>query len=111
MILLTTIAKAATAAITGTLAVSSAQNIWQTYQISSRVVEESSSQQQHQHQPGVSPFFGKSSADAVQDLQSMKRKELLELFLNSDAPKSVQEIIGDWDGLLLENNSWIMVRI
>jgi hypothetical protein len=53
---------------------------------------------------------GKSSHQIVEELQKMNRQEILNLFL---ACPSVQldDLDGEWDGLLLDNNTWIMVRI
>jgi hypothetical protein len=38
-------------------------------------------------------------------LKQMKRKELLALFLLCDAPEAEKDVIGSWDGTLLNNNS------
>jgi hypothetical protein len=40
----------------------------------------------------------------------MKRKELLELFFSFKAPSNQLDIEGEWNGCLLENNGWILVR-
>ena len=42
-------------------------------------------------------------------LQQLKRKELLELYLASDAPAELSTISGEWNTLLLDNNGWVMV--
>jgi hypothetical protein len=48
---------------------------------------------------------GKTSSSIVEDLKQMKRKELLALFLLCDAPGAEKDVIGSWDGTLLNNNS------
>lgn len=61
---------------------------------------------------GIDPSFPKGdSADAVKHLQSLKRKELLELFMSSEVPTDLSKIAGEWDGILLENNGPIMTKI
>jgi hypothetical protein len=44
----------------------------------------------------------------VNHLQSLKRKELVDLFCSSSAPSDLSEISGEWNGYLLENNGIIM---
>lgn len=48
---------------------------------------------------------GKCSTEIIEDLKKMKRKDLLLLFLLCDAPLDEKDIHGDWDGVLLNNNS------
>ena len=58
-----------------------------------------------------SPFQPTDSTETViSKVQQMKRKELLELyFTGSRGPNDMSEIEGEWDGILLDNQSWIMV--
>lgn len=51
-----------------------------------------------------------TAVEAVSRMQSMKRKELLELFMACEAPSNISLVIGEWNGRLLENNGWILVR-
>ncbi|KAI2512645.1 hypothetical protein MHU86_1864 [Fragilaria crotonensis] len=41
---------------------------------------------------------------------SSRRRELLQLFLGSQAP-SIDDIQGEWTGILLDNNSWVMTTV
>jgi hypothetical protein len=41
---------------------------------------------------------------AVDKLQSLKRKELVQLFTACHAPSDLSEIAGEWNGCLLDNN-------
>jgi hypothetical protein len=49
----------------------------------------------------------------VKHLQSLDRKELLELFCQSQPPKEnvIMELNGEWNGCLLENNGRIMTSV
>ena len=51
--------------------------------------------------------ISKSTDDIVQELQRMKRKNLIQLFLHCEAPspKELDALKGSWDGTLLDNNS------
>lgn len=99
----------AAAAITAILAVSSGQNMLQTMEVSRQV---------HASKDDTPSFLlerfkiqpSESTENIVNQLHSFKRKELLELYLQSTAPIDVMEIQGEWDGDLLDNNSMIMVR-
>ena len=97
--MIATVSKLAGAAVTAALAGSSAHNMFQTYQVSKSSVQNSS----------LPNFDNVPSHTVVKELQSMKRQELLELFLASDAPET-EKLVGEWDGNLLDNHSWIMVR-
>lgn len=46
----------------------------------------------------------------VQYLQSLKRKQLVELFCSGTSPTSLSEIEGEWDGHLLDNNGLFMTK-
>ena len=47
---------------------------------------------------------GKSKDDVINDLKSMKRKELLTLFKYCEVTDDLDMIEGEWDGTLLNNN-------
>ena len=91
----------AVAAATLGLTVSSVRNMAQTYKVSRK-------QQELDHCLLWTPPA--NAHEAVSQLQAMKRKELLELFLSCEAPSNVSEIYGEWNGSLLENNGWILVK-
>jgi len=96
----------AAAAVTAVLALSSGRNIFQTVSIS---------RQQHQGDNHVLTRHQILPEDAtetvVSKLQAMNRKELLQLYFLSTSPKDLSQIQGAWDGRLLDNNGWVMVRI
>ena len=93
-----------TAVGVATLATSSGINMWQT--INSIRTTSTSPEMDGQ----LLTITGKSSHQIVEELQRMNRQEILSLFL---ACSSIQldDLDGEWDGLLLDNNTWIMVRI
>lgn len=102
------IANLAAAAVTAVLAVSSGRNVIQTINIS----------RQDENQQCANGILGDtgilqptdSTETVISKVQGMKRKELLELyFCCSRGPKDLAEIEGEWDGCLLDNQSWIMV--
>jgi hypothetical protein len=91
----------AAAAVTAVLAVSSGRNMIQTVSVS---------RQNNLNCIVGDRFLPTDSTQAVvSKIQTMKRKELLELYFTSRGPKDMQEIDGEWDGCLLDNQSWIMV--
>jgi hypothetical protein len=62
----------------------------------------------------INTFEGPSrlpTDDIVNQLKSMNRMELLQVFKNSQAPTSISDIEGAWDGVLLENNGFVMTTI
>jgi hypothetical protein len=83
----------------GVLAASSARNMAQTFRIS-----------RMDKQPFTFSPPATTADEAVSRMQSMKRKELLELFMACEAPSDASLIKGEWNGCLLENNGWILVR-
>jgi len=103
--------KLAAAAATTVLTVSSGKNMFQTATIA------------HEHNQRPSSYFssatssmstlrpGDSTNAIVSKMQAMKRKELLELYFCSRAPQDFSEIQGEWDGILLDNGSWIMTTV
>ena len=109
--------KTATSAIAGILAISSARNVLETALISSSPypLPKSSS-------PIGSPLLQKytrvdphenvilsidesmTSKEIVEDLNRMKRGDLLKLFALCNAPQKRKEVCGSYDGTLLNNN-------
>lgn len=47
--------------------------------------------------------------DTIEYMKKLSRKELMTLFLSLDAPP-IKKMHGDWDGVLLDNNNWIMTK-
>ena len=88
-------------AATAVLALASGRNMWQTYSICNA----HDSQQEEQDASCLSVMDNVSSQEKVLErIQSMPRNELLELFLSSDPPTSLESINGEWNGILLNNN-------
>ena len=54
---------------------------------------------------------GKTKSGVINDLKSMKRKDLVRLFKHCDAPDDLSMIEGEWDGLLLNNNLVLVSRL
>ena len=54
----------------------------------------------------TTPLRGTSTASVVQELRRMKRRDLLRLFqsCSTDSPEMTEPIMGDYDGILLDNN-------
>ena len=93
----------AAAAVTAVLAVSSGRNMLQTISVANKNTLPG---------PAVSLLQPSDSTETViSKVQAMKRKELLELYFSSRGPNDMAEIQGEWDGCLLDNQSWIMVNI
>jgi hypothetical protein len=59
----------------------------------------------------LSSSLSTTTPPSVFYLQSLKRKELLEIFCQSEAPEDVKTLEGEWNGCLLDNNSKIMTMI
>ncbi|CAB9520460.1 expressed unknown protein [Seminavis robusta] len=103
--MLVPIANLAAAAVTAVLAASSGRNMLQTWSLS------------RQHANGSLPATeimidaSDSTNEVVSKIQSMKRKELLELYMSSRGPQDLSEIAGEWNGHLLDNDSWIMTAV
>ena len=54
----------------------------------------------------------KSVDDVVSDLQRLRRSELIELWMNCEAPaQNMKSVDGDWNGVLLDNNGLLMTKI
>lgn len=49
--------------------------------------------------------------DVMAELKSMKRPEIIKLFLASSTPSKSSMILGDWNAVLLENNGPLMTSI
>jgi hypothetical protein len=111
------IAKAAAGAITATLALSSGRNMLQTFQLSRAHQETTDTKAPwvppslHRHLTDPDPTSTTLTANSiVSDLEELGRKELVELFLACQPPTSAAEIEGEWNGVLLENNGFVLVR-
>jgi hypothetical protein len=52
-----------------------------------------------------------SQEDTVQYLQSLKRKDLLEIYASSRICSNLEEIQGEWNGVLLDNNNLLMTKV
>jgi hypothetical protein len=85
------------AAAVGVLAASCARNMAETLRIS------------HVDTSQLTFLPSATAEEAVSRIQSMKRKEILELFMACKVPSDVSLIKGEWNGCLLDNN-WILVR-
>jgi hypothetical protein len=110
------IAKAAAGAITATLALSSGRNMLQTFQLSRAHQETTDTKAPwvppslHRHLTDPDPTSTTLTANSiVSDLEELGRKELVELFLACQPPASAAEIEGEWNGVLLENNGFVLV--
>ena len=113
---------AAASFATGLLTFSSVRNMAETISITSReeptvreAVDESSLLRQYTSPEAAGDTIlsipkGKLSSSIVEDLKQMKRKELLTLFLLCDAPEAEKDVLGSWDGTLLNNNSVLVSR-
>lgn len=106
--MIVTIFSAAAVATAVTLAVSSGQNMWQTYSMLHMVGESDTVQ-------GPASCWDTnvlSSADSlVGHLRHCQRKDFLHLFLyGSTLPTLLQLQDGQWNATLLDNNGMIMVR-
>mmetsp|Transcript_30604 Transcript_30604/g.46964 ORF Transcript_30604/g.46964 Transcript_30604/m.46964 type:complete len:251 (+) Transcript_30604:151-903(+) len=98
----------AIAAVTATLAASSARNMWQTYQMIHTAEEHDTNK--------IDPppiLFSKDCCvdDAVEEIQKLNRKEFLNLYRGCGSVADLSLVEGDWNGVLLENNGQIMTWI
>lgn len=110
------VVNAAVSAVTAVLALSSARNMIQTVQLS-RANQNSipTSTSAAVSLPQILQAHLKSDVEltaetVVEELQTLKRKELFEIYFGSRAPRDLSEIEGEWNGILLDNNGWVMVR-
>jgi hypothetical protein len=55
-------------------------------------------------------YKSSSSSDIIHNLKKMSRKELLELFLKCEPPTDLDDVLGSWDGILLQNN-FVLVSV
>ncbi len=116
--------KLATTAIAAILSTASVQNAVETFRLTrsnTRLPEKDGSPSlilnkylQHGVESEQAGFNAKvpqgfSSEDVIEDLRSMSRKDLLTLFKYCDPPDDLNEIEGEWDGILLDNN-FVLVR-
>jgi hypothetical protein len=109
------VARAAATAVAATLALSSSRNMLQTFQIP-RAHQET----MYTEVPSIPPSLHwyvqhasdptSTAASVVNDLERFRREELLEIFISCQPPIDPSEIEGSWNGALLENNGFVMVR-
>jgi succinate dehydrogenase/fumarate reductase flavoprotein subunit len=116
--------KAAAAGIAATLAACSATNMYQTHQLlqlhtqtssctaATPASAETKAITNHDHDNNDVDCQLRSAQQTVDQLtrggDSSGRRELLQLFLRSQAP-TIDDIQGEWTGILLDNNSWVLV--
>lgn len=93
--------KAAAAGITATLAASSATNMYQTFQMMQSPNKSCD--------PALLFSDAESCSSVLRTLEGMDRKELLQVYMASEAPSNLDEVKGEWNGILLDNNLRIMV--
>lgn len=108
------IARVAAGAVTATLALSTGRNMLQTFRIS-RAHQETMDAKA----PWIPPSLHRHLSDptsttvaansVVSDLEELGRKELVEIFLSCRPPANAAEIEGEWNGVLLENNGFVLV--
>lgn len=99
--MLLTAAKAAAAAVAGSLAFSSGRNMLQTYSIAKK----------HASDPSRRISTSGDHPTTVKEIQSLPRHELLRLYLYTcEPPADLSEIDGDWNGVLLDNGS-VLTRV
>ncbi len=94
-----TVFVSAALAVTVTLSLSSARNMWSTYNLTKKNV------------PTRSSFPTLSAAAVLHHLQQCTRQESLEIFVHSARVPIVHELEGAWDGILLDNNGFVMVQL
>ena len=88
---------------TAVLALASSRNIWQAFSLC-----RAHSNHVHRSSAFLSLFEDVDVSDEDQvltTLQSLPRRDLIKLFLSSTAPSNVQDIQGEWNGILLKNNA------
>lgn len=93
------VANLAVAAVTAVLAISSGRNMFQTWNLS----------RQNAHPESQIPPLFDTTAMAIGKIQAMKRKDLLQLYFSSRGPQNLQQVQGEWNGILLDNDNFIMV--
>ena len=97
------VAKAAASMATGIVAFASVRNMVETNSLMNDATATATANETYVNLQSIS----KSTDDIVQELQRMKRKDLIQLFLHCEAPspKELDALKGSWDGTLLDNNS------
>lgn len=94
------VAKAAAAALAGSLAFSTGRNMVQTYRLT-----HSAEQLLVQEKLRILPI-------TLSELQNLQRKELLQMYVNQcHVPADLSAIEGDWNGFLLKNNGLVSLTI
>jgi hypothetical protein len=97
------VANLAVAAVTAVLTISSGRNMFQTWNLSRQTTE-------FQREDSILPsLFFDTTAMAIGEIQAMKRKDLMKLYFSSRGPQNLQQVRGEWNGILLDNNGFVMV--
>jgi hypothetical protein len=97
-----TVVRAAASAVLATLAYSSTNNMFQARRICSSKNHQDNASLQQQHIISVS---------SMEEFKSLQRKDYLALFCSAACRcPTMEELEGDWDGILMENNGRVMVR-
>ena len=110
-------ANLAAAAATAVLALSSGRNMVQTVQVSQQDARKMAKSSCDDSATNNAMMMVQTSSDSssteavVKYFQKLKRKDLLTVYFCSRAPETIEEIEGEWDGCLLDNNGLVMVRI
>jgi hypothetical protein len=98
------------AGLTATLATSSATNMYQTFQIMQQATAGVITCDATSVVPPFQDSATQSCSSVLRELEGMKRKELLQVYVTSEAPSELAAVTGEWNGILLDNNLRIMVR-
>lgn len=101
--MIVTILKVAASAATVTLAGNCGRNMLQAFEV-----------RNSDNLPDLSSDRVPSTDHAlktVEDLQSLNRFELLQLFSDGEVPGDLSDIEGEWEGELLDNNGVIMTKV
>jgi hypothetical protein len=97
------VANLAVAAVTAVLAMSSGRNMVQTWNLS----RQNANPKTKESDDSITPFD--TTATAICKMQAMKRKDLLQLYFSSRGPQNLEQVAGEWNGILLDNDSFVMV--
>lgn len=103
-----TACKAAAVAVVGSLAFHSGRNMVETRQICASVGAIAKPGTTGPQATSVTNSRSSSAPTTVEGLQKMNRAELIELFMHHcEAPRGIEEIEGQWNGVLLKNNGLV----
>lgn len=105
MIVIGIAAKAATAVIATIVTMNSCRNMIQTYQFASY---QSKRQCNNNNNSAKIPSIQLSRESIVDDIQKLNRLQILKLYFEQcRVPESLDEIDGEWNGILLQNNGLV----